>query len=315
VRYANITMRYNVRYWEIGNETYLGDLGTEERPRSVIPPEIYGADLTDIARAMKSVDPSVQIGANGDSKEYWSGIFDKAADVIDFLSVHTYPLYGMKNYREYLDKDPECFGPMVTAKTAAAAHPGFSGRRIRMMMTEFAAGTFDLWDRSGSNLARAVITFDLQGRLLQNPDCYFSQFWNTLNAYDGDNSVFNSFHWDNSLTAVGRALSIWGNYLEDEMLLTQGTRLIRCFATKTDGKALTVFAVNRDTLERQAALVIQNMPVVFKGGEKWVFRGDSLSDPNPSFLKVEDLLEFTDVLNARLDPVSVTMFRFRFREE
>jgi hypothetical protein len=177
VRYANVTRKYGVRYWEIGNETYLGDTGQNDRGKWIIPPDVYGADLAEIARAMKSVDPSIQIGANGDSREYWSGIFDKAAEVIDFLAVHTYPLYGLKDYRDYLDRVFDLFSPMVTAKAAAAAHSGFSGRSIRLMMTEFAAGTFDRWDASGSDLARAVITFDLQGQLLQNPDCYFSQFW------------------------------------------------------------------------------------------------------------------------------------------
>jgi len=315
VRYANIIKKYNVRYWEIGNETYLGDTGQNDRGKWIIPPGVYGADLADIARAMKSVDPSVQIGANGDSREYWSGIFDKAADVIDFLSVHTYPLYGLSGYREYLDRNPDLFGPMTTAKAAVAAHPGFAGREIKMMMTEFAAGSFDRWDRSGSDIARAVITFDLQGQLLQSPDCYFSQFWNTINVYEGDNSVFNALMRDNSLTAVGRALSIWGNNLEDEMILTQGTCLVRCFATRTEGKTLTVFAVNRDTLERRAAIVIRNMPVVFRGGEKWVFRGKSQHDPDPSLTRACRLTIFKDTFSVKLDPVSVTMFRFREREE
>jgi hypothetical protein len=264
---------------------------------------------------MKSIDASILIGANGNSAGYWSGLFDKAASEIGFLSVHAYPLYGWTGYRDYVDGDPDACDPIRVAKQALDSHPGVSGRPIKLMMTEFAAGAFNRWDGSGSDIARAVITFDLQGQLLQCRDCYFSQFWNTINVYESDNSVFNALRRDNTLTAVGQALSIWGRYLEDEMIMAKGTRLVKCFATKTDGKALAVFAVNKDTVEHRIEVSVRNLPKPRMNGEKWVFSGRSPEDQNPYLVKEEDMSLFKDVFSAKLDPVSVTMFRFQLQEE
>ena len=133
-------------------------------------------------------------------------------------------------------------------------------------------------------MCRALITFDLQGQLLQNPDCYFSQFWNTINVYDKDNSVFNALWQNNSLTAIGKALSIWGTYLEDEMLQTKGTEKVKCFATHTKGKYLTIFAVNKDTVCHSVVYNILNNNEKVKNGEIWIFQAASVStDKFPVF--------------------------------
>jgi hypothetical protein len=182
VRYANIEKGYDVKFWEIGNETWLDYTGIEG-VTSKIPPEIYGADLLKIATAMKAVDPDIFIGANGNSESYWTELLNKAASVIDFLSVHTYPLYGWKSYDDYLTKDSDPTTNLKIAKKVLESNPVTRERDIKMMMTEYASGTFHEWDRENANLGRALITFDLTGQLLRDPDCYFSQFWNTINVY------------------------------------------------------------------------------------------------------------------------------------
>jgi len=59
VRYANLTKKYGVKYWEIGNETDL--VGT----RYPLTAEQYGQAVRDFSKAMKAVDPTIQIGALG----------------------------------------------------------------------------------------------------------------------------------------------------------------------------------------------------------------------------------------------------------
>jgi alpha-N-arabinofuranosidase len=306
VRYANVEKKYNVKYWEIGNESWL----TSDDGAVRIAPEIYGSDVLEIAQAMKSVDPNIQIGANGDKEEYWTTVLDIAAPVIDFLSVHSYPLYGFKNYTDYLRNDIDATSVLEGAKKSILANPVAAEKGMKIMMTEFAAGVFDQWDRELANMARAVITFDIQGQLLQDPDCYFSQFWNTINAYDKDNSVFNALWHDNSLTSLGMALSIWGTYLEDEMLKTQSTSYVKCFATKTDGKFLTIFALNKDTLQHNIVLEIKNLDHDLGVGELWLFNGTTPTDVKPIFYKQRDIgqAEKRDFL---LSPVSISMFRFQ----
>jgi alpha-N-arabinofuranosidase len=309
VRYANIEKGYDVKYWEIGNETWLDYTGIEGTT-SKIAPDIYGTDLFDIATAMKAIDPEIFIGANGNSEDYWTEVLDKAASVIDYLSVHTYPLYGWKSYDDYLNKDSDPTGILKSTKKVLASNPVTHGKNILMMMTEWASGTFFEWDREGANLGRAIITFDLQGQLLQDPDCYFSQFWNTINVYEGDNSVFNALYRDNTLTSVGRALWLWGQYLQDEMLGTTSSSMVKCFATRTSREIMNIFLVNRDTLTHKIQLEVLNENGLDSRGGKWVFTGTSLKDQNPEWRESEAIRLKGGKLKDILGPFSVTMYTF-----
>ena len=310
VRYANIEKGYDVKYWEIGNETWLDYTGIEGTT-SKIPPEIYGADLFDIATAMKAVDPDIFIGANGNTEQYWTEVLNRAANVIDYLSVHTYPLYGWKSYDDYLTKDADPTRILKSTKKVLESNPVTRDKNIPMMMTEYASGTFFEWDRENANLGRAIITFDLQGQLLQDPDCYFSQFWNTINVYEGDNSVFNALYRDNTLTSVGKSLWIWGNYLEDEMLSTTSSDMVRCFATRTPGETLNVFLVNRDTVAHEIRLEVLNEPGIESRGGKWTFTGISLKDQDPVWTESGNMKLRSGKIKDSLHPFSINMYSFK----
>jgi hypothetical protein len=150
--------------------------------------------------------------------------------------------------------------------------------------------------------------------LLQDSDCYFSQFWNTINVYEDDNSVFNALYRDNSLTSVGKALWIWGNYLEDGMLLTTGSSRVTCFATRSAGKKMNVFLLNRDTVERHVQLEILNEETIESRGWKWIFTGTSLTDQYPTWTESGVVRLKTGKLHDFLDPFSINVYSFMLGE-
>ena len=59
VRYANIEKHYNVKYWEIGNESYL------IQTRYPLTAKEYAKAFNLFAKKMKAVDPTIKLGANG----------------------------------------------------------------------------------------------------------------------------------------------------------------------------------------------------------------------------------------------------------
>ena len=59
VRYSNIEKKYGVKYWEIGNETDL--IGT----RCPLSAAEYADAVVRFSKAMKAVDPTIEIGALG----------------------------------------------------------------------------------------------------------------------------------------------------------------------------------------------------------------------------------------------------------
>jgi len=75
---------YNVKYWEIGNEQY----GDWEIGHTT--PEEYGARFVEYYHAMKSVDPTIRIMADGDTNpEWYIPMMDAIGREIDIFGWHT----------------------------------------------------------------------------------------------------------------------------------------------------------------------------------------------------------------------------------
>jgi hypothetical protein len=101
VRYANVTMKYNVKYWGIGNEPDL----YEANGLTGYNVERYNSDWRSFAQAMKAVDPTIElIGPDisqfvaSPSSDYlqtrtdWLTSFLKVnGDLVDVVSIHRYP--------------------------------------------------------------------------------------------------------------------------------------------------------------------------------------------------------------------------------
>jgi len=308
VRYANQVKGYAVKYWEIGNESWLNN----ETWKNAIAPATYAADLVEFSRRMKAQDPAIQIGANGDTNAWWQEVLTQAAEHIDFLSVHSYPCWKWTGYEDYRRSSPDVLGTVRTAVNTIAEYAPAHKDRLKIMLTEFAAGTFGDWDNKPADLGRALITFDLQGQLLQSPDVHFSQFWNTHNIYSElDGGVFDAFMRDNTLSPIGRALWIWNHFLGDEMVATISSERVRCFASRTAGQEITLFLLNKDTSARRASVALQRSPEEFTQGEEWVFRGSGPSDRNPTWARVGSIDVAKSQIIVQLDPVSITVILLR----
>jgi hypothetical protein len=108
VRYANVTKGYDARYWTIGNENYgNGHYGSawEADQHADKSPREYAANVVAYSRAMKAVDPRIQVGAvltmpgnwpdgivgDGDTGTWNQEVLTRAGDAIDFVDVHWYP--------------------------------------------------------------------------------------------------------------------------------------------------------------------------------------------------------------------------------
>ncbi|MCL6444895.1 MAG: hypothetical protein K6T83_15815 [Alicyclobacillus sp.] len=87
VKYANITKRYGVKYWEIGNENY-GSWETNDWP--VKTAAAYAKNSLTFIRDMKAVDPSIQVGVvltcpgDGQDPTWNSTVLQTAGSKIDF---------------------------------------------------------------------------------------------------------------------------------------------------------------------------------------------------------------------------------------
>ncbi len=150
VRYANVKHKYKIKYWEIGNESYMP--GT----RYPLTSQEYADALKLFSEAMKKVDPTIMIGAigpwdykqvaaidylpkdlqeqlrslkspqerrafankyvpiyrnQGDPKDPWWTVISRKHDYFDFAVIHRYT--GLRKDDQDLTKPLNCAEPVI----------------------------------------------------------------------------------------------------------------------------------------------------------------------------------------------------------
>ena len=312
VRYANITKGYGVKYWEIGNESYL------DSNNGATTAEQYAADLKEFSDAMKAVDPTIKVGANGLGSDWWRVVLSSAAAKIDFLSVHVYPVWGWESYDYYRRRSVNPTDSIADAIEAVNTFaPAQDKKRLRIAVTETNVGDWSpifTW-ANDNDLGHALVAFDLFGQLLAIPEIDFIHLWTTRWIDERfPPSVYDALSPANELLPVGRAIAIWGQYSGGQLVAAAGNDPIRAYASYMPaGEGLTIFLVNKET-RVQAASISVTPPVTSKVLERWVFRGAGPTDTDPIWERLTDI-EFADPTLIDLDPLSITVLSERRRRK
>ncbi|MBC8217940.1 MAG: hypothetical protein H8E73_05690, partial [Planctomycetes bacterium] len=115
VRWANIVNKWDVKYWEIGNELNGEWEAGHIRPDgSVMTAEKYAEIFTAFAQAMKAVDPTIKVGGPScdirHHEDYFEPLLRLAGDQVDFLTLHFYSL------RDSLAPESELFNGLENLK-------------------------------------------------------------------------------------------------------------------------------------------------------------------------------------------------------
>ncbi len=180
VRYANVTRGYNVRYWTLGNETDYGTSYAGDNPGA----NTFGRDAAEFAQAMKAVDPSILVGVNGHSWQWFGTVLSHAGPYVDFIEVHTYPFWNLDSYDAYRtgNHDNRILNEVNNIALRALNNQSPAERdRLFITLTETGALYFD--DGPGwanvNNLGKALATFEILARHLEVDKVAFTLLWNT----------------------------------------------------------------------------------------------------------------------------------------
>lgn len=183
VRYANITKGWNVKYWEIGNETDITPASYGGNDPGV---NQYATDVIAFSQAMKAVDPTIKIGINALSQTRINALLARPGlgAAIDYISVHAYPTYNWTSgYDTFRTSSPNLAGMVQQAASSISSASALSAAdkaRIQVALTEFNA--ID-WATGGwedvNDLGHGLVVFDMIGQNLSQPKLDFLQFWNT----------------------------------------------------------------------------------------------------------------------------------------
>jgi alpha-L-arabinofuranosidase len=305
VRYANVIKKYNVKYWEIGNESYLPHYNGSATASN------YARDLIDFSRVMKEVDPTILIGANGESDSWWRTVLSTASGAIDFLAVHNYPSTNWGSYSYYRNNDVNLMGAIQIAQQAINTHaPAADRTRLVLASTEISSADWSGGWAHRNDMGHALVLFDLFGAHLANPLVAFSQLWNT--RWSGNDTATSPALWDaldkhNTLQATGRATAIWGQFLKEKLVSSSHTAMVRSYSTYSPATGkLTVFLLNKDTVARSASVTI-NGGSANSRVDTWIFSGEGAHDLAPTWVHHGQNWKAGNPISIALAPVSVTV--------
>lgn len=324
VRYANVTKSYGVRYWEIGNEGYIERAGPTA--------EQYARDLVLFARAMKEVDPTILIGANGPSgahhvgaadaargnqTPWWKTVFEIASAEIDFLAIHDYPCTPWKRYETYLHQQGGFGGAADGAVEAARLYcPPQDAEGMRVALTETNSAD---WSHRGwpsiNNLGHALVLFDIIGSYLEHPMVDLLCVWNTRWLHnDKRQELWDALGPQNQLWPTGRVTAIWGEFARDNVVRAEGTLRVRAFASHSPATGeLSVFLINKPR-KATSVKVTLNGYATEASGERWAFTGTGPGDLEPTWGEVGTLAAQGGEIALDLPPVSLTVIALKPRD-
>ncbi|MEV0621680.1 cellulose binding domain-containing protein [Nonomuraea sp. NPDC050404] len=187
VRHANITKKYGIKYWEIGNENYgNGHYGAawEADNHADKSPNEYARHVIAYSDAMKAVDPTIKVGAvlttpanwpdaitgEGDSGSWNKTVLSAAGSKIDFVILHWYP--------GALDKTGHVPDIIQLTRDQLAKYVGPGSERIGIAMTEFNTGS----NANGTNTQPgALAAADAYATLLAG-GVFTVDWWNVHNG-------------------------------------------------------------------------------------------------------------------------------------
>ncbi len=329
VRYANIERGYGVKYWEIGNESYFYVYNGGARAAD------YGRDFVVFASAMKGVDPSILVGANGPvdadgvgaldnmrgvTTPWWEAVFGMAAGSIDFVAVHEYPCYAWHGYDYYRDNPVRMLGVEEIDKAARRyGPPGLAGR-LRYLLTEvnsadWYAHPHNLGWKHQNTLGHALVLFDMLAQAISDPRVVTAQLWATRWLQnDKDPELWDALDHDNNLLPTGTALKLLAETLGGRIVAATDAPAVRTFAVQNDRtRELTVFLINKDASRDLAVRLDGGQPGPAAACQVWT--GNGPDDRHPRLRRAAPVPVSQGQARLTLPPVSLTILTVPFVPE
>jgi hypothetical protein len=180
VEHVNIKRKANVKYWEIGNELY-GNWHFSYDEYGADGGHAYGKRAAEFIKAMKAVDPTIQVTFVGVLEGEWNKtVLKYVADIADGINVHHYPqAYGQENDYALLAA-PQSLPAIIGGVREALEKYGAKGKDYKIWLTEWNSVDFNPGPQIIS-LANGLFVADYLGMLaVTNID--IANYWDIHNS-------------------------------------------------------------------------------------------------------------------------------------
>ncbi|RYE24189.1 MAG: T9SS type A sorting domain-containing protein [Sphingobacteriales bacterium] len=308
VRYANITHSCNIKYWMIGNESW-----NDPTYNGTTTPAQYALDIADFATAMKAIDPTIKIVANG-RNDWWPTLLSSATvSNIDLLAVSHYPTYNYLNgYEYYRNNNVDLVGDIQSAINSIYQYAPISDTgRIKVLASEYNSIDWSgNWD-SNNDLGHALCNFQMLGDMISLPKLETACMWNTrwVDNVTNPQSLYDAIDANGHMNANGTALKIWGETLLNNLVdASSSSTSIRSFASSDATGNLNIVLLNKENTNAAISLNLQNFAADINGSVS-VFAGQDVNDKFPSYTKTDTINAISDIQTLVLPHNSVTVLK------
>jgi len=110
----------------------------------------------------------------------------------------------------------------------------------------------------------------------------------------------------NNLRATGKALSVWGKFIKNKMVATEGNDAsIVSYASFDDIKGeLNVFLINKKEAPQTISVTISPENKFAGTFDVWQYKGENSADINPSFTKTNTIEMVDNKINEIILPAA-----------
>ena len=302
VRYANLVKGYQIKHWEIGNES---DIVHHDTIRWT--PEEYGQTVLRLAQAMKAVDPTIKIGVNGmrvkENDDWWSRLMPIVKDEVDFLVTHQYS--WQENYAAWKDAADRYDYNLQDAVEAIATYKP----ELTLSVTE--NSSFNPNFLHANNTWKMLHNFEMLGQTLSTDKVDYVHFWTSRwleqDPLAEDNSAFDR---DYQLTPIGYPLKVWNQFLKPQMVSTTASK-ISTWATYDPGDgSLNILLLNKEQNAQNVTIVINNYNCKNRWLKPWVLKGNDPNAIDVIWNKSGSAFVLGSRAKTKLQPLSVTVISF-----
>jgi len=284
VRYANITKKYNIKYWCIGNESWNNCLYN-----GCVSADQYAIDIVKFADAMRSVDPSIKIIANGLGSAWWQKLVTntQSAGAIDYLGVSCYPVYNYTGgYDDYRNNNYDLRDDLKVAADAITNFASTTDKvRIKVIATEFNSIDWGGKWVDNNDIGHALLSAEILGQSLRTPEVESMLFWNTrwIDNLTKPNDIFDALNKNSGTNANGLMLSAMYNTILPKMVKTTEEGKIKTFAFYNNvTNNLNVILINKDNVSQPVNLSVAGF-LSNPSCLRWEYKGTDMNDTNPVY--------------------------------
>lgn len=257
-----------VKYWEIGNENWNNFKGSTWL-------EVV-KDVEEIAKAMKTADPDIKLGASFDNEGQLYELLKQGGAKLDFVSCSNYypgNKWGNMGYKFY--EENSNVGMLMLYDTFLKVTKDL-GQSLEFVIAECNAKQWEGNWTDNNDIGHALVCFDICAQINQSQKITTGMFWNT-SWFDTENNSFNLLTGKNELRLNAQAIKLWNDFWKPHSVKTGSPTGLVTYALKNDLGGLTLFVINKTAIELKTAIHL-NSTRTFTQNKVYSFTGKSGKD-------------------------------------